>query len=164
MGELAGLASAVVWATTNIVLRGQSVRLGAVSVNAWRAIFAALTFFAVFLLTRRPGDLLAVGPVPLMALLAAVFVGMVSGDALQFTAMTRIGVSRAMPIGACFPLFTVAIAALVLHERITPRTLLGALPIRPAISASSIPSAFGLSTSLSRGAGRAVNCSTCAKA
>lgn len=127
MGELAGVAAAIVWASTNIVLRGQSVRLGAVTVNAWRALFAALCFAAIFLFTREPADLLAIPGRPLAALLTSVVLGMVIGDALQLVAMTWIGVARAMPIGASFPLFTVIIAATFLDERITPRILLGAL-------------------------------------
>lgn len=126
MGELAGLAAAFVWAATNIVLRGPAARLGAVTVNAWRTLFAALTFALIFGLTRRPADLAAVPAQALAALLTSVVVGMAIGDALQLTAMGRIGVARAMPIGACFPLFTVLIAAAFLHERITVRTVLGA--------------------------------------
>lgn len=127
MGELAGVAAAIVWASTNIVLRGQSVRLGAVTVNAWRALFAALSFAVIFLLTRQPADLVAIPGYSLAALLTSVVLGMVIGDALQLIAMTWIGVARAMPISACFPLFTVVIAATFLDERITPRILLGAV-------------------------------------
>jgi DME family drug/metabolite transporter len=139
LGELAGLASALLWATTNIVLRGPALRLGAVTVNAWRAFFAALAFFVVFALTRHISDLAAIPPRALAALLTAVLVGMVIGDALQLTALGQIGVARAMPIGASFPLFTVVLAALFLHETVTIRTFLGALLVIVGVVLLAVP-------------------------
>lgn len=139
MGEVAGVAATLVWATTNIVLRGQSVRYGAITVNAWRAVFAAACFAGIFLLVRQPADILGVPRQALAALLAAVVVGMVIGDALQFSAMTLIGVSRAMPIGASFPLFTVIVAAIFLDERITIRTILGALLVIAGVVLLALP-------------------------
>jgi DME family drug/metabolite transporter len=140
MGELAGVGAAIIWATTNIVLRGQSVRLGAVTVNAWRTVFAAICFVLIFLLTR---PLSTFGQLPLQgvaALLTGVIFGMVIGDVLQFTAMTRIGVARAMPISSCFPLFTIAIAAILLGERITGRTIIGAVLVIAGVVLVALPS------------------------
>jgi DME family drug/metabolite transporter len=140
MGELAGVGAAIIWATTNIVLRGQSVRLGAVTVNAWRTVFAAICFVIIFLLTR---PLSTFGQLPLQgvaALLTGVIFGMVIGDVLQFTAMTRIGVARAMPISSCFPLFTIAIAAVLLGERITGRTIIGAVLVIAGVVLVALPS------------------------
>ncbi len=144
MGELAGLGAALVWSTTNIVLRGQSLRYGAVTVNAWRTIFAALCFVLIFLLTRRPADLLHIPAGAVGALLAGVVIGMVIGDALQFTAMGKIGVARAMPISSCFPLFTIGIAAVFLGERITVRTLLGALLVIGGVVLVALPRRAGV--------------------
>ena len=144
MGELAGLAAAMIWATTNIVLRGQSVRLGAVTVNAWRTVFAAIFFTIVFLLTR---PLSALTDAPLrgvLALLAGVVVGMVIGDVLQFVSMTRIGVARAMPISSTFPLFTIAIAAVTLGERITARTIVGAVLVIAGVVLVALPRRAGV--------------------
>ena len=144
MGELAGLGAALVWSTTNIVLRGQSLRYGAVTVNAWRTIFAALCFVLIFLATHDPAELLTLPAGAVGALLAGVVIGMVIGDALQFTAMGRIGVARAMPISACFPLFTIGIAAIFLHERITARTLLGALLVIGGVVLVALPRRAGV--------------------
>lgn len=146
MGELAGLAAAVIWATTNIILRGQSVRLGAVTVNAWRTVFAAICFVVIFLLTRPIGIFATLPLRGVLALLAGVICGMVIGDVLQFTAMTRIGVARAMPISACFPLFTIAIAAIFLGERITPRTVAGAVLVIGGVVLVALPRRGGTVT------------------
>lgn len=139
MGELAALASALVWAGSNIVLRGQSAKYGAVAVNAWRTLFAALCFAVVFGLTRSLDHLTAIPLGPTLALLGSVVIGMVIGDALQFMAMLRIGVARAMPISACFPLFTVLIAAVVLGEAITPRSLGGAALVIAGVILVALP-------------------------
>jgi drug/metabolite transporter (DMT)-like permease len=139
VGELVALASALVWATSNIVLRGESAKFGAVAVNAWRTLFAALCFAIIFLFTRGIGHLATVSLSGLAALCAGVVFGMVIGDALQFTAMLRIGVARAMPIGSCFPLFTIFIAALALDEPITVRTLLGAVLVIAGVVLVALP-------------------------
>lgn len=144
MGELAGLGAALIWSTTNIILRGESVRFGAVLVNAWRTVFAAICFGIIFLLTRGPGHLTAIPPRSLLTLLAGVVVGMVIGDALQFTAMARIGVARAMPISSCFPLFTIAIAAVFLNERITARTVGGAILVIVGVTLVALPRRAGV--------------------
>ena len=139
VGELAGLAGALVWATTNTVLRGQSARLGAFTTNAWRALFASACFLVIFLLTRRVGDLFAIELRTLVALLASVVIGMAIGDALQFNAMTLIGVSRAMPISGVFPLLTVVLATLFLDEPVTVRTVAGALLVIVGVTLVALP-------------------------
>jgi DME family drug/metabolite transporter len=144
MGELAGLAAAVVWATTNIVLRGQAVRLGALTVNAWRAVFAAICFVIIFALTRPLSALTSMPLKGVLALLTGVVVGMVIGDTLQFVAMTRIGVARAMPISSCFPLFTIAIAAVFLGEQITVRTVAGAALVVGGVVLVALPRRAGV--------------------
>lgn len=144
MGELAGIAAALVWATTNIVLRGQSARFGAVMVNAWRSIFAAICFALIFFFTRGVESLYTIPLGSLSLLLAGVVLGMVIGDSLQFTAMTRIGVSRAMPISSCFPLFTIAIAAAFLGEQITWRTLLGTALVLGGVLLVALPRRAGV--------------------
>ena len=144
MGELAGLGAALIWSSTNIILRGLSVRFGAVMVNAWRTVFAAICFAIIFLLTRGPSHLTAIPLSSLLTLLAGVVVGMVIGDALQFTAMTRIGVARAMPISSCFPLFTIAIAAVFLDEQITARMIAGAVLVIVGVTLVALPRRAGV--------------------
>ncbi|MFN8537106.1 MAG: DMT family transporter [Thermomicrobiales bacterium] len=139
MGELTALASALVWTVTNIVLRGQSAKFGAVAVNAWRTLFAALCFAVIFIFTRNLDHLTSIPLTALAALLGAVVLGMVIGDALQFTAMIRIGVARAMPVSSCFPLFTMLVAAVILGEQITPRSIGGAVLVIAGVIIVALP-------------------------
>lgn len=139
MGELTALASALVWTVTNIVLRGQSAKFGAVAVNAWRTLFAALCFAVIFIFTRDITHLTSIPLTALAALLGAVVLGMVIGDALQFTAMLRIGVARAMPVSSSFPLFTMLVAAVILGEPITPRAIGGAVLVIAGVIIVALP-------------------------
>jgi drug/metabolite transporter (DMT)-like permease len=139
LGELTALASALVWTATNIVLRGQSAKFGAVAVNAWRTFFAAICFLFIFAFTRDLTHLTSIALSALAALLGAVVLGMVIGDALQFTAMLRIGVARAMPISSCFPLFTVLVAAVLLGDPITLRSIGGAILVIGGVILVALP-------------------------
>ncbi len=144
MGELAGLCAAFIWSATNVILRGQSVRLGAVTVNAWRSVFAAIFFAMIFFLTRGPSYITAIPLQSLVILLLGVILGMVIGDTMQFFAMGRIGVSRAMPISSCFPLFTIGIAAAFLGEQITIQTIGGTVLVLLGVVMVALPRRAGI--------------------
>jgi drug/metabolite transporter (DMT)-like permease len=58
---------------------------------------------------------------------------------LQFTSMLRIGVARAMPISSCFPLFTVLVAAVILGEPITLRSVGGAILVIAGVILVALP-------------------------
>ena len=121
------------------MLRGQSAKFGAVAVNAWRTLFAAICFAFIFVFTRDLDHLTPISLSALAALLGAVVLGMVIGDALQFTSMLRIGVARAMPISSCFPLFTVLVAAAILSEPITLRSIGGAVLVIAGVIIVALP-------------------------
>src|SRR5690242_4683941 len=118
LGAAAALASAALWAVTNLLLRGQVLKIGGGTANTWRTAFAALCFAFVFLSFRRPGDLLSIPGRTLVVLLASVLLSMVIGDILQFTAIMRLGIALAMPICSSYPLLTLLIAAAFLGEPI----------------------------------------------
>lgn len=126
MGALAALGAAVLWAVTNLVLREQIVKLGGATAQAWRTAVSTLIFLPIFLLARHPRDLLGIPAQTLAILLLAVLLSMVIGDILQFTAIRRIGLALAMPIGSASPLLTLVVAAVTLGEPITPRAVGGA--------------------------------------
>ena len=126
MGALAGLGAAILWAITNLILREQVHKLGGATTQAWRTAVSTLIFIPIFLLTRHPRDILGIPADTVGLLLLSVLMSMVIGDILQFTAIRRIGLSLAMPIGSASPLLTLLIAAVTLGEPITPRAVGGA--------------------------------------
>ncbi len=139
MGIAAGLASAALWAATNLILRGQLQRLGGAMANAWRTTFASLCFAVVFLLVRDPRDLFRIPPHTLAVLTASVLLSLVLGDIMQFTAINRIGVALAMPISASSPLFTLAIAAAYLDEDLSLRAVCGAAVVVVGVTLVAVP-------------------------
>ncbi len=139
LGELLGLIAAVIWATSNTLLRMQTVRLGAVAVNFWRCVVTIPFFIILFLIVRDPGTLHDLAPLTILYIVLGVCIGMVTGDTLQYHAIKLIGVSRSMPISGCFPLFTVFFAWLLNGEPIRVQVLGGAVVVMLGVLLISLP-------------------------
>lgn len=139
LGELLGLIAAVIWATSNTLLRMQTMRLGAVAVNFWRCVVTIPFFIILFLIVRDPGTLRDLAPLTILYIVLGVCIGMVTGDTLQYHAIKLIGVSRSMPISGCFPLFTVFFAWLLNGEPIRVQVLGGAVVVMLGVLLISLP-------------------------
>jgi transporter family protein len=139
VGAAAALLSAILWAATNLLLRGQVLKIGGATANAWRNTFAMLCFAVVFLSLRRPSDVLTIPGRTLGVLLLSVLLSMVIGDILQFTAIRRLGIALAMPIASCYPLLTMVIATLFLGETVRPRAVGGALLVIVGVILVALP-------------------------
>jgi len=139
LGELLGLTAAVIWATSNTLMRMQTARLGAVAVNFWRCLVGVPFFIILFLIVRDPGTLRELAPLTILYIVLGVCIGMVTGDTLQYHAIKLIGVSRAMPISGCFPLFTVLFAWLLNGEPIRVRVIGGAVVVMMGVLLISLP-------------------------
>jgi DME family drug/metabolite transporter len=146
MGELAALATALLWAASSTLAGSQTGRIPATVVGAVQFLFATI---ALWVLT---GVLLAAGAVEGttlargLALALTALIGPGIGDLLYFASIRLIGVARAFPISmAGSTLFTIALAAAVAGEVITGAVLAGALlviagiyliAVRPAVADS----------------------------
>jgi drug/metabolite transporter (DMT)-like permease len=126
IGVAAALASASLWAVTNLLVRLGSSRLNVVAINCYRATVGGGFFLIVFLLTRDPAAVTRLPPGSVVALLLSVVCGLVFGELFNFRAMALIGLGRAFPIASSYPLFALALAAAVLGEPIGWREVLGA--------------------------------------
>ena len=139
MGGAAALIGAALWAITNLLLRRQVLKMGGSTANTWRNIFSTLCYLGVFLAFRNPRDILAIPRDTLLVLLLAVLLSMVIGDILQFMAIQRLGIALAMPIASSYPFLTLFIAAFVLGEPLTPRSLGGALLVIGGVILVALP-------------------------
>ena len=139
LGELLGLAAAILWAASNTLMRAQMTRLGAVAVNFWRCLVTIPFFIALFAVVRDPADLRALAPLTLLYIVLGVCVGMVTGDSLQYHAIKVIGVSRAMPISSCYPLFTVFFAWLLNGEPMRVQVVGGGVVVIAGVLLLSLP-------------------------
>ena len=61
IGEWAALGSALCWAVSTLMIRSQSSRIDAISMNAWRCIVSAIFFLVVLFAEWNVG---ALGAVP----------------------------------------------------------------------------------------------------
>ncbi|MCA1670302.1 MAG: DMT family transporter [Thermomicrobia bacterium] len=139
LGELLGLIAAIIWAASNTLMRMQTARLGAIAVNFWRCVVTIPFFIVLFLIVRDPGTLRELAPRTILYIVLGVCIGMVTGDTLQYHAIKLIGVSRAMPISGCFPLFTVLFAWLLNGEPIRVQVIGGAVVVMLGVLLISLP-------------------------
>lgn len=139
LGEILGLIAALIWATSNTLMRTQAVRLGAVAVNFWRCLITVPFFLLLFAIFRDFATLGALAPRTVIYIILGVCIGMVTGDSLQYQSIKLIGVSRAMPIAGCFPVFTVFFAWLLNGEPIRVPVIGGAIVVVMGVMLISLP-------------------------
>ncbi len=115
LGELMAIGSALAWSFTSVAMRPVAGRA------LWRSSLLRMIVCAALLAVYAwPSGALqrAINAAPLawLLLLGSTICTMGVGDSLYFLSAARIGVARALPIAAAFPLLTTAGAVLVLHS------------------------------------------------
>lgn len=134
LGELAALASALTWALNSALLRWLATHANVVMLNALRCSIAFVLMLGVVLVAGRGPELLTLPSLPLALLVASVLVGIGLGDSLYFHAIRLVGLARAQPVSASYPLVTALLSALFLDERLSPQALLGIAAIVGGVS------------------------------
>ncbi|MBN1583064.1 MAG: DMT family transporter [Anaerolineae bacterium] len=117
-GEVYAIACAFCWATSSALIKSQVSKIPVVVLNALQAVPAALIFWGLLFFTGRGAQFLKL---PLYAwgfLAGSTLMSLVIGDMLYFQSMKTIGLSRAMPLSATYPFFTMLLAWLFLDERL----------------------------------------------
>ena len=139
IGEISALAMSLCWAVTSIILTSQSHKMSAVSLNAWRSVFAAIFLLAALLVLGRTQGLKEVPLHSVAYLLGSVVVGLGLGDILYIKSLALIGASRALPITGAYPFFTMMAAFLFFHEPVTVFTFLAATLIISGVCLLALP-------------------------
>lgn len=128
-GELAALGTATCWTVSSLAFEAGARRVGSLSLNLARVIFAFVWLTALALVLRGM-------PLPTDAtaaqwgwLGASGVVGIVLGDLCTFRAYVDIGARRTMVLSTSVPIFTAALAWVTLGEAPTRAELLGMLVI-----------------------------------
>jgi DME family drug/metabolite transporter len=117
-GEAYAITCAFCWAMSSALIKSQVDKIPVVVLNALQAVPAALIFWGLLLFTGRISQFLEL---PLYAwgfLAGSTLMSLVIGDMLYFKSMKLIGLSRAMPLSATYPFFTMLLAWLFLNERL----------------------------------------------
>jgi drug/metabolite transporter (DMT)-like permease len=124
-GEIAALMTTVSWTISSLAFESAGKKVGSLSVNLIRLVFAFL-FFALLNYFRRGLALpLDAGPGIWLWLTLSGMVGFLIGDLLLFKAFTVIGARISMLINALSPPITAVVSWLMLGEVLSPMNWLG---------------------------------------
>jgi drug/metabolite transporter (DMT)-like permease len=135
MGELAALGTALLWAISSTLVGSQTTRVPAPVIAAVQLLAATLMLWSLTAILLTAGVVHGTTLPRGLALASSALIGPGLGDLLYFAGIRLIGVARAFPIAmAASPLFTIALAAVLLGEKITPTVVIGALLIIGGIS------------------------------
>ncbi len=124
IGIIASLATAALFAITNVLYRKLDDRVSTLEIVATRA-WVSLPFAAIFVLPMFNADGFVMTTEALLIQAFSMFVGIAIGDVLYFMSQSRIGVSRALPITASYPLMVYVLAVVFVDELILPSRIIG---------------------------------------
>lgn len=112
IGDLIGLSSALFWVTSTICIRPILARAGLFSTNTLRFVFGSFAYLLLGLITGQLAVVLSLSARSYALLALTAFVALVIADTSYYSSIRTIGVARAFPVAASFPLMT-AVAAVV---------------------------------------------------
>ena len=129
IGEFAALGAAVSWAVAPILYRQALFKTKPISANIVRTLSNAAILLVVLLAIGKAG---ALAKLPIEAVAMTVVSGAIGlgvGDTLYMMGLKSVGVSRAVPLAATYPLFSLLWATFLLGQPATALAFFGALSI-----------------------------------
>jgi transporter family protein len=126
-GEAMALLSALLWATTSVLMAVGAKRLDVVPLNLVRCTVSTIFFLALLPFFGGFQALADLTPSNWLWLVVSVLALLVVGDTLYFRSMDLAGVSWTMPISSISPLWSVFLAAVFVGEPLTWPLLGGAV-------------------------------------
>lgn len=124
-GEAAAIGCAFFWALSSAMLRGLTVEVPSLALNALRSLVGTLVYALAVLGTGRLARFSDFGVDNLFFLGINLGIGILLGDTAYYSSMRLIGLSRALTIASTYPLLTAVLAGLFLGERFGPATWAG---------------------------------------
>jgi drug/metabolite transporter (DMT)-like permease len=125
LGILGGLCSAFTWSLITTLSHALAGRFTPVGINGFRATVGGLAVLAGALIAGYGPEIVGM---PLWAagmLWLSVIIGYAGGDAVFFSGMRHLGVTRAHTLSMTHPLMSTIVGAVFLNEPITPIRVLG---------------------------------------
>jgi bacterial/archaeal transporter family protein len=119
LGVVMGLLCAVSWAIGSVSIRNLARKLDPFTLNAPRTLAGGMLMMLLVLATGRLPLYATVTPYKLFFLIASITISSVIGDALYVTSIARMGVSRTIPIANSYPVLTLALGLIFLHEKLS---------------------------------------------
>jgi drug/metabolite transporter (DMT)-like permease len=129
IGEFSALFASFCWALSAILYKKALEKERYILMNLLRSIFAALFLSFPLIIIQMQNQLSALVYNETLLLSFAALTGPVIGDTLYFIGLKKIGVSRTQSISSSYPLSSMLLASVFLHENITFTIFIGALLI-----------------------------------
>jgi DME family drug/metabolite transporter len=129
IGEFAALGAAISWAVAPILYKKALSGVSPVSANIVRCATNAGVLVLVLVFSGLAG---VVAHLPLKVVVIVIVSGVIGlgvGDTLYMFALKSIGVARAVPLAASYPLFSLLWATLFLGQAVTAAALVGTVVI-----------------------------------
>ncbi len=129
IGELAALGASLSWAIAPMFYCKALLNTKPISANIVRCATNAAVLVAVLFLLGQTGALAALPTGTMILVVISGVVGLGVGDTLYLIGLEYVGVSRAVPLAATYPLFSLIWATSLLHQPLTLASILGAVVI-----------------------------------
>jgi drug/metabolite transporter (DMT)-like permease len=129
IGELAALGAAISWAVAPILYRKALTDTKPLTANIVRCATNALVMVVVLVAFGLVDVLLALPSWVLALTILSGIIGLGIGDTLYLVGLKSIGVSRAVPLAATYPLFSFLWSVLLLGQSVSYTALIGAAAI-----------------------------------
>lgn len=133
IGELAALGAALSWAIAPILYRQALLTTKPLSANIVRCTTNAAVLLAVLLLLGKVGVLASLPSSVLLISVVSGLVGLGIGDTLYLFGLKALGVSRAVPLAATYPLFSLVWAVVFLGHTLSAAAVVGTAVILAGI-------------------------------
>lgn len=129
LGEFAALGAAFCWAVAPLLYRQALFKTNPLSANIVRCASNATVMLLALAALGKWGVLSNLPATVVALVVLSGVVGLGVGDTLYMVGLKSVGVSRAVPLAATYPLFSLIWATFLLGEPVTPLAVAGAVII-----------------------------------
>jgi drug/metabolite transporter (DMT)-like permease len=129
LGEFAALGAAFCWAVAPILYRQALFKVNVISANIVRCATNAAVMLLVLVALGKWGVLASLPASVAGLVVVSGIVGLGIGDTLYMLGLKTVGVSRAVPLAATYPLFSLVWATALLGQPLTVIAVVGAVVI-----------------------------------
>jgi drug/metabolite transporter, DME family len=133
IGELAAVGAAFCWAVAPLFYRQALFKAKPMAANIVRCSTNAVVMLIILFALGKWGTLASLPLNVMVIVVVSGIIGLGIGDTLYLYGLKTVGVSRAVPLSATYPLFTLIWATLLLGEPVTVTAVAGAVVILAGI-------------------------------
>jgi drug/metabolite transporter (DMT)-like permease len=126
LGEFAALGAAISWAVAPILYRRALFKMKPISANIVRCASNAAVLVIILFAFGKAEALTSLPMETVAIIVSSGVIGLGVGDTLYMIGLNSVGVARAVPLAATYPLFSLVWATFLLGEPVTATAVLGA--------------------------------------